>query len=107
MNETGVFLNPPEVHPAKPEVADTPSADAAESVMEDVDGLHTRYVEGPRPILNWQAGKLEWEQRNYRGPGMVEPFVGRVTLFRLLGWGYSREAAIAMAKENRRSNGSR
>lgn len=86
---------------AENEIADTPSADAAESVMEDVDGLHTRYVEGPRPILNWQAGVLVKEFRNYRDNAMsMSGFYGNVSLFRLLGYGHTREAAIGMAKLN-------
>lgn len=85
---------------AEPEVADTPCADAAETVTDFEDGFHLRFIPGPCGCLNWQAGIVVTEFRSYRDPSMAYPMHANVTLFRLLGVGYSKEAAIGMAKLN-------
>lgn len=83
------------------DIADRPSADAAESVTEYEGGLHIRNVEGPCPLLSWQAGVLVNEFRNYRDNAMsYSGFKGTVSLFRLLGVGHTKHEAIGMAKLN-------
>lgn len=84
-------------------IPDSPIHDVVETVCDYEAGFSLRFCKGPRPVLNWQAGLLENEYRNYRGPGMVEPFQANVSLFRLCGWGQSREEAVAMAKQNQRN----
>lgn len=74
--------------------------DAAQSVTEYDSGFAIRFCEGPRGYLNWQAGILRTEARNYRGAGMVTPFQGHVSLFHLLGYGSTRDEAVEMAQNN-------
>jgi hypothetical protein len=82
-------------------IPDLPCADALESVTDYEGGFHLRNIEGPRPILNWQAGVLVTEMRSYRDPSMSYPFHANVSLFLLCGYGHTRHEALAMAKLNR------
>jgi hypothetical protein len=79
---------------------DGPAGDAVETVTNYVNGFAIRFCEGPRPFLNFQAGVLITEPRDYRDPGMETPFRGHVSLFRVLGYGTTQDEAVAMAKQN-------
>lgn len=85
-------------------IPERPPADAALTVCDYESGFSLRYCEGPRSSLVWQAGVLATEYRNYRGSGMVEPFIGTVSLFHLRGYGSCREDAVRMAVKNGRAN---
>lgn len=85
---------------ADEQIPDSPIRDVVETISDYEAGFSLRFCKGPRPVLNWQAGLLETEHRNYRGPGMVEPFQANVSLFRLCGWGVTKSEAVAMAIGN-------
>lgn len=89
------------------QIPDSPIHDVVTEVSDYSMGFSLRNCAGPRPVLNWQAGLLETEHRNYRGPGMVEPFQGNVTLFRLCGYGVTKQEAVAMAVANQRERNGR
>lgn len=72
-----------------------------ETTVDHVTGLAVRHCEGQRGFLNWQAGALVTEQRLipisvYSSSCSWQP----VSLFRLLGYGWSREEAITNALRN-------
>lgn len=75
-------------------------ADAAKTVIDEIDGFAVRFCKGPRADLSWQAGLIRAEYRDYRDPGMESPFQGRVTLFYLLGHGATQLDALSMARHN-------
>jgi len=79
------------------------SGDAAKQISEESDGFAIRYVEDATcHYLRWQAGLIESERRTYKGQGMMERFDATVNLYRLYGYGGTRDAAIEMAKKNLR-----
>lgn len=84
------------------EIPDSPIGDALNTVSEQAEGFLLRYCAGPRPSLNWQAGIVANEHRNYRGSGMTEPFNKMVSLFRLRGWGCTKQEAVTMALNKRK-----
>ncbi len=65
-------------------------------------GFSIRHVpESEHPFLKWQAGRIVSERRQYVGPGMdAFGFLGTVSLFRLLGFGATRDEAITNAQRN-------
>ncbi len=75
------------------------SGDASRQIVDHVGGYSLRECIGPRPWLNWQAGVMVAERRNYRGHGMVRTFTESVSLFRLLGYGVTRDEALEMARK--------
>lgn len=88
--------------------ADRPSADAVLTVSDYEAGFAIRHCHGPRDSMNWQAGVLTTEYRNYlvhpaRGGVPEVWFSGHVSLFHLKGVGNCREDALRMAKQSGRN----
>jgi hypothetical protein len=78
------------------------TADAADSVFENVNGFAIRFCPGPRPHLRYQAGKIVTEQRHVALYTKGAPVFGwkAIPLFHLLGYGETQDEAIDMAKMN-------
>jgi hypothetical protein len=79
---------------------DSPFADAKTTICAYQNGFAIRFCEGPRGYLNWQAGLLRAEYRDYQGKGMETPFRAHVSLFQLLGYGYTQDEAVEKAMKN-------
>ena len=82
------------------EIEEMESHDVATTV-DHLTGLTLRHCEGPRGYLNWQAGHMISERRFMRVSRLSDHGEWQsVSLFRLLGHGWTRDEAIEMAQKN-------
>lgn len=81
--------------------AEEPEIREVETTVDHVTGLAIRHCEGQRGFLNWQAGQMISE-RHYMPVSASSSFYDwqTVSVFHLLGYGWTRSEAIEMALKN-------